>query len=107
MTELQIHILLIALNTIVCATIFMTCWMRIVKMDHRTARGVRFVTTLLAVSALAVAWSPFVPEWDVVLSWQQLLLQSAFLAVQAVTGKLWSKGVPKAFQTGSHAALRN
>lgn len=80
----------------VCVALFYTCFCRLVRMDGNTHTSVRLAFCLLLTVCLVCVgltlYSTYKPEW------QDLLLPTAMLLVQALTARYWKDGVPSHFQ---------
>lgn len=87
---------LIAINAAVCFCLFLTCFSRVHKMDHNTRGEIRFATILVGVAGATAGLAPF--AWGFMPTPPQILLESGFLLLQLVTGRLWSRGAPRVFQ---------
>ena len=93
---------MVGLNLALCASLFYTCFCRLVRTDSNTHMPVRVAFMVLASVAAACAVAPFgwmapclparPPEWS------QVALLSAMVLVQALTARYWRDGVPCHFQ---------
>ena len=80
---------------IVCAGIALSALYRIARMDAGTDWRVRWSFLLLLGAGAAAGTTALLGLRAV--SWPELLLGAAILAVQAVAARLWARAVPQAY----------
>jgi len=90
--------LLLVANVFGCGAVFFTGYCRVVLMDRMTRVDVRSTVILSMIAAVALAMGPFIPDWNVGLSWPQVGFVYAVFALQVVGSRLWNTGAPEQFR---------
>lgn len=90
--------MMIAINTLLCAALFYTCFCRLVRTSRDTERGVRLAFCVLASAAAFCLAAPFIPWLAYKPQGPTLVIEGAMALVQAITARYWRDGVPCHFQ---------
>ena len=89
---------MIAINSLICAALFYTCFCRLVRTSRDTERGVRLAFCVLATASAFCLAAPFVPWLAYKPQAPALVITGAMTLVQAITARYWRNGVPCHFQ---------
>jgi hypothetical protein len=95
-------VIVVFVNLALCASLFYTCFCRVVRTNAGTHEPVRLAFVVLASVAVACAIAPFgwlqpcLPAQPP--GWTQITLLAAMVLVQALTARYWRDGVPCHFQ---------
>jgi hypothetical protein len=82
--------------TIACIALVYSGFCRLVHTDRDTRFDVRAAIYALTVAALAALYAALFADYDP--GWPGTALALAMGALQAVTSRLWPRGVPEAFR---------
>ena len=102
-----LHPVLLLVQVMLAIALASTCACRLVKMDSKTIREIRWAFWFETIAALLVLGAPAMPVlWHQYCRWAPgttplaiwLLLLLAAVLVQVVTARYWHAGVPRQFQ---------
>lgn len=85
-----------SIHLIITLGIFWTSFNRALLMEKSTRIEIALCMSFLGTMGLAMAVAPY--AWGTCITTPLVAFEASVLIVQAVTGRLWSKGVPDAFR---------
>lgn len=87
---------MITIHTFIALGIFWTSFTRALLMEKSTRFEIAVCMAFLGTCGAAMAIAPL--AWGLKIDPVIIIFEGSVLAVQAITGRLWSKGIPEQFK---------